>query len=67
VTSASQKGWQTLLAQNGAAVIESVLSAEEIEQLVRHIEERPLPRSRAGIRHALRHPAVDTVARGERF
>jgi ectoine hydroxylase-related dioxygenase (phytanoyl-CoA dioxygenase family) len=65
VTIVLQKAWQPLLAQNGATVIESVLLADEIDQLRHELEQHPLPRSRAGIRHALRHPAVNAVAHGE--
>jgi len=48
-------------------VIESVFSAREISDLLLHIERDPLPRSRAGIRHALRHPAVRAVAHDTRL
>lgn len=59
--------WKTLATENGAAVIASLLSPEEVSQLLRQIEQTPLARSRAGIRHALKHPAVQAIARDPRL
>ena len=59
---AVQSEWQADLAERGGTVIESVFPANETSDLVLCIERNALPRSRAGIRHALRHPAVRAIA-----
>jgi hypothetical protein len=61
-----QSEWQVELTEHGGAVIESAVPPGEISELLLHIERDPLPRSRAGIRHALRHPAVRAIAHDAR-
>jgi hypothetical protein len=67
VSAIVQSEWQIELTEHGGAVIESVVSPFEISELLLCIERDPLPRSRAGIRHALRHPAVRAVAHDTRL
>jgi ectoine hydroxylase-related dioxygenase (phytanoyl-CoA dioxygenase family) len=48
--------------QQGYAIVPNVVTPEEAQELARHLEGSALPRSRAGIRHLLSHPAVMKVA-----
>ncbi len=47
---------------DGFGIREGVLATHEIEQLLERLTREPMPRSRAGVRHALRHPAVMAIA-----
>jgi len=53
--------------QDGFSIVSDVLSHEEVEQLADELNQSPLRRSRAGVRHALGHPAVQRVARDPRL
>ena len=53
--------------QRGFAILPNVLTSGEIERLDETLTRNPLPRSRAGMRHALRHPAVLAIAREPRL
>jgi ectoine hydroxylase-related dioxygenase (phytanoyl-CoA dioxygenase family) len=53
--------------KQGFAILPDVLTCRDVEQLDESLARNPLPRSRAGMRHALRHPAVITVARDPRL
>jgi ectoine hydroxylase-related dioxygenase (phytanoyl-CoA dioxygenase family) len=55
------------VAQRGFAILPEVLSRSEIERLDESLIRNLLPRSRAGMRHALRHHAVLAVARDPRL
>jgi ectoine hydroxylase-related dioxygenase (phytanoyl-CoA dioxygenase family) len=57
----------TQVEQLGYAIVPSVVTPEEVQELARHLEGSPLPRSRAGIRHLLSHPAVMKVANDQRM
>jgi len=46
----------------GFAIISGVLGRNDIELLLEELNCRGLPRSRAGIRHAMRLPAVSEIA-----
>jgi len=48
--------------RSGFATIPDVFPAAQMDRLLTEVEESTLPRSRAGIRHALRHPAVAAIA-----
>ena len=62
-----QSEWRAELTEHGGAVIESVVSVRELSELLLRIKRDPLPRSRAGIRQALRHAAVRAVAHDPRL
>ncbi len=47
---------------NGFEIFPEVLSPSEIASICCSLDDLALPRSRAGIRHALRHPAVAELA-----
>jgi ectoine hydroxylase-related dioxygenase (phytanoyl-CoA dioxygenase family) len=51
----------------GFAIFTDVLGRNDMDRLAQGISHAPLPRSRAGIRHAMRHQAVLEVARDARL
>ncbi len=53
--------------KQGFAILSEVLSRSDIERLNEGLAHNSLPRSRAGMRHALRHPAVLAIARDLRL
>jgi ectoine hydroxylase-related dioxygenase (phytanoyl-CoA dioxygenase family) len=53
--------------ERGFAVLSEVFPRHDLEALDEKLRLTPLPRSRAGMRHALRHPAVLEVARDPRL
>jgi hypothetical protein len=53
--------------KQGFAVVPEVLTRSHIERLDQCLIRNPLVRSRAGMRHALRHPDVLAVARDPRL
>jgi ectoine hydroxylase-related dioxygenase (phytanoyl-CoA dioxygenase family) len=58
---------QTEIEKQGFAILPEVLTRSEIERLDESLIRNPLSRSRAGMRHALVHPAVLAVARDPRL
>lgn len=59
--------WHTLVAEQGFAIIPDVLTELEIERTIQELVHDPLPRSRAGSRHALRHRAIAELAHDPRL
>ena len=53
--------------QLGFAIIEETLSPSETDCLLAEFANYPFTRSRAGIRHAMSHPSVATIARDPRL
>jgi ectoine hydroxylase-related dioxygenase (phytanoyl-CoA dioxygenase family) len=53
--------------EQGFAIESYVVSQAEITQLLDELQVANLPRSRAGIRHALQHPSVARIARDTRL
>lgn len=51
-----------LIAQ-GFSVFPDVISACDVDRFVDEFDAAPIPRSRAGARHILKHPGVDRLAR----
>jgi ectoine hydroxylase-related dioxygenase (phytanoyl-CoA dioxygenase family) len=51
------------VAEHGFSILPQPFSLTALDNLERKLGETPLPRTRAGMRHALRHPAVLEVAR----
>jgi ectoine hydroxylase-related dioxygenase (phytanoyl-CoA dioxygenase family) len=51
----------------GFHISPDVFSADEMAELARILSHAPLPHTKAGIRHALRHPAVAGIARDPRL
>jgi len=51
----------------GFAVLPGVFSSSEMQQLVDDLEHSALRRSKAGVRHALKHPAVAALAEEPRL
>jgi ectoine hydroxylase-related dioxygenase (phytanoyl-CoA dioxygenase family) len=58
---------QAEVEKEGFAILPEVLTRSELDHLDESLKRDPLARSRAGSRHALRHPAVLTVARESRL
>jgi ectoine hydroxylase-related dioxygenase (phytanoyl-CoA dioxygenase family) len=52
---------------DGFEIISHVFSTSGVEALAASVESLPLDRSRAGARHLLRHPAIDTLACDQRL
>jgi ectoine hydroxylase-related dioxygenase (phytanoyl-CoA dioxygenase family) len=53
--------------RNGFAIIAEVFSESNVTDLLSHIQTASLKRSRAGIRHALAVPAIETLARNTKL
>lgn len=51
------------IAKQGFAIIPDVISAEGVAHLLNEIAKKPLPRSRAGFRHAMRHETIAAFVR----
>jgi ectoine hydroxylase-related dioxygenase (phytanoyl-CoA dioxygenase family) len=51
----------------GFAVVERVFDSREIDSISDAIDRRPLARSRAGARHAMRHPVIAELSRHTRL
>lgn len=56
--------WSDNIEKLGFAVIPGVLEEEGLDRVLAELGRVELPRSRAGVRHAMRIPAVAEVARG---
>jgi ectoine hydroxylase-related dioxygenase (phytanoyl-CoA dioxygenase family) len=54
--------FQKLIREQGFAIIPNVLGRTDVDALLAELSRTELPRSRAGIRHALRLPAVARIA-----
>jgi ectoine hydroxylase-related dioxygenase (phytanoyl-CoA dioxygenase family) len=54
--------WNELVEERGFAVIPHVVPECDIARVIRDLAENPLPRSRAGSRHAFRHPSIVELA-----
>jgi ectoine hydroxylase-related dioxygenase (phytanoyl-CoA dioxygenase family) len=59
--------WQRSVEEHGFAIIQDVLGQEDISRLSGDLADAKLRRSRAGVRHALRNPAVAVLARDSRL
>lgn len=66
-TQAADIAFVAQIARDGFAVLPGVLGDSEIAALGSHLELSPLPRTRAGARHAMREAAVSQVARDSRL
>src|SRR5260370_1533861 len=56
-----------LIEDEGFAVIDDLLGFSEVEELLAKLRNVPLPRGRAGVRHALRHPAIAALAKNSQL
>jgi ectoine hydroxylase-related dioxygenase (phytanoyl-CoA dioxygenase family) len=57
--------WMERIQQKGYAILPAVVEPRAIAGLLAELDGVALPRTRAGIRHAMRLPAVSEVARSE--
>jgi ectoine hydroxylase-related dioxygenase (phytanoyl-CoA dioxygenase family) len=60
-------GWLEPIQKQGFAIIPELLASKEIDALLDELSRAELPRSRAGVRHAMRLPAVAAVAQDSRL
>jgi ectoine hydroxylase-related dioxygenase (phytanoyl-CoA dioxygenase family) len=60
-------GWLELIRAQGYAIIPGVLESKEVKRLLDEFSCVDLPRSRADLRHAMKVPAVASVARDPRL
>src|SRR5579859_4432507 len=58
---------QEQVASEGFAIVPDLLSDGEIAALLTPLEQSELPRSRAGMRHAMRNPSVAAIAHDSRL
>jgi ectoine hydroxylase-related dioxygenase (phytanoyl-CoA dioxygenase family) len=58
---------RTEVEQRGFTILPEVLTRSDLDRLSESLKRDPLPRSRAGMRHALRHPAVLAIAHEPRL
>jgi hypothetical protein len=59
--------WLELIQAKGFAIIPEVLGRKAVDGLLEELSRAELPRSRAGVRHAMRLPAVAAVAQDARL
>lgn len=64
---AAKTAFAAQIALGGFAVVPGVLNDDEIAALAQRLEHSPLPRSRAGARHAMKHEAIRAVANDQRL
>jgi ectoine hydroxylase-related dioxygenase (phytanoyl-CoA dioxygenase family) len=55
--------WSELVEKHGFAIIPDVVPENDMARVILELAANPLPRSRAGSRHALRHPSIAMLAR----
>ena len=59
--------WLKLILDQGFAIIPQALGQKEVDGVIQELSKADLPRSRAGVRHAMKLPAVTAVARDSRL
>jgi ectoine hydroxylase-related dioxygenase (phytanoyl-CoA dioxygenase family) len=59
--------WLQPIQKQGYAIIPDILAPQEITELLDEFSRVDLPRSRAGVRHAMKLPAVAALARNPRL
>jgi ectoine hydroxylase-related dioxygenase (phytanoyl-CoA dioxygenase family) len=59
--------WLMAVHDQGFAIIPGLLALVDLDPLIAELSEPELPRSRAGVRHAMRFPCVRALARDERL
>ena len=59
--------YENLIQQQGFAVLPPLLTPQDISDLLKAFDQADLPRSRAGMRHAMRLPSVAALAREPRL
>src|SRR5258708_3422391 len=56
-----------LIENDGYAIIPEVISSSEVGRVLSELDKARLPRGRAGLRHALRHPTISPLAKDSRL
>jgi ectoine hydroxylase-related dioxygenase (phytanoyl-CoA dioxygenase family) len=60
-------GWLEPIQKQGFAIIPEILAPKDVNALLDELSRTDLPRSRAGVRHAMRLPAVAAVAQNSQL
>jgi ectoine hydroxylase-related dioxygenase (phytanoyl-CoA dioxygenase family) len=56
-----------LIENHGFAIIPEVFASSKVGHVLAELDRAPLPRGRAGLRHALRHPTIGALAKDSRL
>jgi ectoine hydroxylase-related dioxygenase (phytanoyl-CoA dioxygenase family) len=59
--------WLDIVRDEGCGLIPDVFAPSEIQSLLSRLDEEGLPRTRAGVRHAMRSPTVAKIANDPRM
>ncbi len=59
--------WARAIQEQGFGIIPSVLAQQDVDDLLEVLSQANLPRSRAGVRHAMKLATVAAMARGSRL
>ncbi len=59
--------WAERVQDQGFAILPRVLDSEDVDKLLGYLSNTNLPRSRAGVRHAMKLPSVAEIARDARL
>jgi len=59
--------WAKAIQEQGFGIIPSVLAEQGVDDLLEELSQANLPRSRAGVRHAMKLATVAAMARGSRL
>jgi ectoine hydroxylase-related dioxygenase (phytanoyl-CoA dioxygenase family) len=59
--------WAREIREQGFGIIPNVLAQQDVDDLLEELSRANLPRSRAGVRHAMKLPAVATLAQDPRL
>ena len=59
--------WAKVIHEQGFGILPSVLAQQDVDDLVEVLSQANLPRSRAGVRHAMKLATVAAMARGSRL
>jgi len=59
--------WARAIQEQGFGIIPSVLAQQDVDDLLEVLSRTNLPRSRAGVRHAMKLATVAAMARGSRL
>jgi ectoine hydroxylase-related dioxygenase (phytanoyl-CoA dioxygenase family) len=63
----ASKSFGEQVADDGFAIVPNILTDREVAELLAIVEQSELPRSRAGMRHAMRNKSVAAIARDARL
>lgn len=59
--------WERAIQEQGFGIINDSLAQQDVDDLLEELSQANLPRSRAGVRHAMKLATVATIAQGSRL